>query len=220
MSYLPELKKFSLLSALSEAELAGLAGVLNKRTVTKGSSIVHAQDRGDNMMFIASGKVKISLIGTDGKEAILSYLNEGDVFGELALITGEPRSADVVALADCTYFTLSKEHFEKHVQQHSGLVRALLTSLALRLRAASQKIGDLVLFDVYRRVARVLKSLGKAEQTAEGTRHVIEARPTHQELASMVGTSREMVTRALKGLEEDRCITIEGKRITVFKLPR
>jgi CRP/FNR family cyclic AMP-dependent transcriptional regulator len=105
------------------------------------------------------------------------------------------------------------------VNENPGLSFALMKELALRLRAASAKIGDLALYDVYRRVARTLKSMAKPEIENDEEALVIDERPTHQELANMVGTSREMVTRALKGLEEDGCITVESKRIKVIKMP-
>ena len=214
-----ELKKFPLLVELSEAELSNLGAVLKERRAPKGSYIVYAEDPGPSMMFIAEGKVKINLMSNDGKEVVLANMDEGEFFGEIALLTGSDRSANVIALTDCRLFVLHEEDFTNHLTQFTGLARGMLRELAYRLRAASSKIGDLALYDVYRRVARTLKSMGTPKDLDGKEIHVIDERPTHQELAAMVGTSREMVTRALKGLEEDRCIVVEGKRIEVHKLP-
>ncbi len=213
------LKEINLLKDLEQGELEQLASVMRERRVPKDSYIVCAEDPGPSIMFIAEGRVKISLISSDGKEIVLASLSEGDFFGEIAVLTGEDRSANVVALADCRLFVLSAEDFKRHVLKNSGLPLAMMKELALRLRASTAKIGDLALFDVYRRVARTLRGLAQPQQIDGSELYVIDERPTHQALASMVGTSREMVTRALKGLEEDACIETRGKQIIFKKLP-
>ena len=213
MITLPQLQAIPLLAGLAELELAELGAVLTSRKVKKGNFIVYADDPGPSLMFIHGGSVKISLLSDDGKEIVLSTMGPGEFFGELALLTGEDRSANVIAQEATEVFVLSEEDFNLHILKNNGLSRALLRELAFRLQAATAKIGDLALFDVYRRVARTLKSIGENRETPDGTVSFIEKRPTHQELASMVGTSREMVTRALKGLEEDGCIEMDGKSI-------
>lgn len=213
------LREIPLLSDLDSSELEKLRSVMRDRRTPKGSYIVYADDPGPNLIFIASGKVKITLVSDEGKEIVLAHLGKGEFFGEIALLTGEDRSANVVALTDCELFHLSKEDFYQHILNNTGLALAMLKELAIRLRQASSKIGDLALFDVYRRVARTLRSIARGEEIEGETVYVIDERPTHQELASMVGTSREMVTRALKGLEEDGCITLVGKRVELRKLP-
>lgn len=214
-----DLKQIPLLTHLSEEELKRLCELLKERKAPKGSYILYADDPGPNLMFIAEGKVKINLIGDDGSEIVLANLEKGDFFGEIAVLTGEDRSANVVAMTDCKLFVLSKADFESHVLQSTGLTLALCRELASRLSGASAKIGDLALLDVYRRIARQLHSLAVAQEVNGEKRLVIESRPTHHELAAMVGTSREMVSRAFKGLEEDGCIEIDGKRVIVHKMP-
>ncbi len=212
-----ELRRIPLLSELDSEELLNLGRLLRPRSVPKGSFIVYVDDPGSSMMFIVEGSVKISLASEDGKEIILATLSQGEFFGEISLLTGDNRSANVIAAADCKLLVLYEEDFKQHLLKNFGLSYAMLRELAVRLRASSDKIGDLALYDVYRRVARTLKSLAKPS-AEDGTLEIAD-RPTHQELASMVGTSREMVTRALKGLEEDECIKVEGKRILVLGMP-
>ncbi|MFN8389571.1 MAG: Crp/Fnr family transcriptional regulator [Bdellovibrionota bacterium] len=214
-----ELRNIPLLAGIPDVEIVELAKVLKERRAPKGSFIVYAEDPGPSMMFIAEGKVKINLTSKDGKEVVLATLAEGDFFGEVALLTGSERSANVVATTECRLYVLNEEDFNRHLSLYTGFARVMLRELALRLKAASTKIGDLALYDVYRRVARTLKSMATGETRDGKEVFVISSRPTHQELAAMVGTSREMVTRALKGLEEDRCIVITGKRIELWKLP-
>lgn len=214
-----KLRQIPLLAELEQDELTQLVEVIKERKAPKGSYIVYVDDESRNIMFIAQGEVKVSLVSDDGKEIVLAKLGQGDFFGEIALLTGEDRSANVIATEDCVLYVLQDDDFYRHVIKTGGLSLAMMRELAQRLASASSKIGDLALFDVYRRVARTLKSLAKEEERPDGNYLVIEKRPTHQELAAMVGTSREMVTRALKGLEEDNCIAIDGKRIEVYKLP-
>ena len=214
------LKKISLLEGLDESELEQLCESLNERSFKKGAHIILAEEQGASMMFIASGKVKISISGNEGKEGVLTHLGAGEFFGEISLLTGEDRSADVIALENCQFYVLTAAEFERHMESNTGLARALLKELALRLTQTSSKLIDLMLLDVYRRVARTLKGLGREITIKEGeTTTVVDKRPTHQELASLVGTSREMVTRALKDLEDEGHIRTEGKRIEVVSLP-
>lgn len=219
MPNVAELQKIPLLSSVDKSELEKLALVIHQREVKKNAYILHEDDPGRNLMFVAKGKVKISLVSNEGKEVVITHFDQGDFFGEIALLTGETRSTDVVAVESTTLYVLSEDDFNNHLKNNTGLSHALLKELALRLRASSGKIGDLVLYDVYRRVARTLKSIAKPSELNGEKVHIIDKRPTHQELASMVGTSREMVTRALKGLEEDECIVADGKKIVIHRLP-
>ncbi|MCB0320584.1 MAG: Crp/Fnr family transcriptional regulator [Bdellovibrionales bacterium] len=212
-------KSIRLLRDLSPAELQALDKIFKEKKARKGETVIRASDASDSMMFLLSGRLRVSLTGTDGKEFVLSHLEAGEFVGEISLITGEDRSADVAAIEPSILLILSKEGFESHCREYSGLSHSLLRELALRLRKASLKLGELALLDVYRRVAATLRGLG-TEIVVQGKKAFeIHPRPTHQELSSMVGTSREMVTRALKGLEEDGHIVIHGKKIQIFSLP-
>jgi CRP/FNR family transcriptional regulator, cyclic AMP receptor protein len=216
---LNKIRQIPLFSGLASQELEKLLCVMKKREVSKGSFMVYADDSDLSMMFILDGRAKVTLASDDGKEIVVANLLPGDFFGEMAILTGEDRSANVVATADCEILVLEEGDFNKHILENSGLSIALMKELALRLRRSTEKIGDLALYDVYRRVARTLKSMAEMLSDEGVERWIIKERPTHQELAAIVGTSREMVTRALKGLEEDRCISIKDKSIEVIKLP-
>jgi CRP-like cAMP-binding protein len=214
------LKNIPLLSKLEDEEIERLSEVVVSKKARKGSYLMHADDPGANLMFVVEGSLKVTLMGSDGKEVVLALLNQGDFFGEISVLTGEDRSANVVALTDSLMAVLDRETFERHVLSHTGLSHALLRAMALRLKAASAKIGDLTLLDVYRRIARTLQNLAVQRDPEDSkSPKVIEKRPTHQELAGMAGTSREMVTRALKALEEDGHITVDGKTVTILSVP-
>lgn len=213
------LQRIPLLETLSTEELAQLNEIVVTKHAEKGSYVLHADDPGACLMFVLEGSLKVTLTSNEGKEVMLALLEEGEFFGEISVLTGEDRSANVVALNKATLLVLHQADFEKHIDKFTGLSRALLRALALRLKAASEKIGDLTLLDVYRRVARTLKNLSKPTEDGDTRTFVITERPTHQNLAALTGTSREMVTRALKGLEEDGHIEVEGKKITIFSMP-
>ena len=214
MNYALELlRQIELFKNLPDTELYELRELLKERRAPKGSYILYASDPGPSVLFILEGKVKITLNSNDGKEVVLANLEKGDFFGEISLLTGEDRSANVVATSDCALLILSSEDFKKHLVRNSGLAMELLKELALRLRTASSKIGDLALYDVPERVYRTLKVLARPV----GGKRIVEDRPTHQELSAMIGTSREMVSRAFKSLEEDGLIRSDGKDVEIIK---
>ena len=110
-----DLRKINLFRELESAELARLLPVLKERHAPKGSYIVYVDDPGPSIMFILDGTVKITLVSSEGKEIVLAHLNAGDFFGEIALLTGEDRSANVVASTDCTVLILAAEDFKMHI---------------------------------------------------------------------------------------------------------
>ena len=208
-----------LLNELGEEEFEALQPLLIPRTIKKNETVIQAESETTSMMFVLQGKLRVSLSGRDGKEFVISHLEEGQFVGEIALLTDEHRSADVTALEDSSLLVLSRDDFARHTDQYTGLSRLLMRELAMRLRTATLKLGELALLDVYRRVASTLRGIATEQLDGEKRCYVVSERPTHQELSAMVGTSREMVTRALKGLEEDGHISIKGKTIELYSLP-
>lgn len=214
------LRSLPLFESLEEEELDALAELLVSRKYQKGAYVISEGDDSSQLYLILKGAVRATLISEDGKEFIIAHLPEKEFFGELSLLTEEGRSANVVAVNSCEMLVLSKDDFFAHTKKHTGLLLSLAKQLALRTRKATSKMGDLALLDVYRRVAKTLYDMGiQGEHDGERCR-IVEKRPTHKDLAAMAGTSREMVTRALKGLEEEGCIEADGKdRLIIFDLP-
>ncbi len=205
-----------LLAELSETERNQIAELLMKKQVTRGEAIILAKDSSRTLYFIVDGKVKVSVADSSGKEIILAVLERGEVFGEIALLTGEDRSADVSALEDCLLLQLSHADFAMNQSKLTGFMNALLVLLAHRLRTASLKIADLALLDVSQRLFKTLCALAERRVVSPNVAvFEIANRPTHQELASMIGTSREIITRALKALERDGYLRMTGKSIAL-----
>ncbi len=180
-----------------------------ERTYPKGSVILFENDPGDSLYIVRSGRVKVVLIGEDGREVILGVLGTGEHFGELSLIDQQPRSATVIAMEDASLLILHRDDFRRRVEASPAVAWALLTELSRRLRRADDQIGGLVLLDVPGRIARLLLD------SADSQSGTIERALTHQTIAQMIGASRETVSRAMKEFQDAGWISVERRRITV-----
>jgi len=199
-----------LFSGLPEEELERFAELTRERSYPKGSVILFQDDPGDSLFVLRAGRVKVVLIGEDGREVILGVLEPGAHFGELALIDDQPRSAHVIAMEDAQLLILRREDFRRRVEANPSVAWALLSELSRRLRRADVKIGGLVLLDVPGRIARLLLDL--ADEAGSDT---INKPLTHQTIAQMIGASRETVSRAMKEFQEANWISVERRQITI-----
>ena len=191
-------------------ELEQFALVTREKMYPKGSVILFENDPGDALFVVRSGRVKVVLVGEDGREVILTVLGPGEHFGELSLIDDQPRSAHVIAMDDATLLVLRREDFRRRVEASPTVAWALLGELSRRLRRADGKIGGLVLLDVPGRIARLL--LDFAEESG-GDR--IEKPITHQTIAQMIGASRETVSRAMREFQDNGWIAVERRTIAL-----
>jgi CRP/FNR family cyclic AMP-dependent transcriptional regulator len=199
-----------LFNGLHRDELQKFADLTRERSYPKGSVILFQDDPGDSLFVLRAGRVKVVLIGEDGREVILGVLEPGAHFGELALIDDQPRSAHVIAMEDAQLLILRREDFRRRVEANPTVAWALLTELSRRLRRADVKIGGLVLLDVPGRIARLLLDLAD-----ESGSEAIDKPLTHQTIAQMIGASRETVSRAMKEFQDAGLITVERRRIAV-----
>ena len=149
----------------------------------------------------------------NGKEVTLNMQGKGEFFGELALLDESPRSASVMTLEPCKFALISKSDFDVCLTKNPHIALNLIRMLTQRVRVLSENVKNLALLDVYGRVARVLLNMS---QDKDGKK-IIEQRLTHQDIASMVGASREMVSRILKDLSTGGYIKTEGKHITIVE---
>jgi CRP-like cAMP-binding protein len=208
------LRRVTIFATLPDPDLDVLAGAVVERNYEKDALIVGADDPGDALFIIASGRVKVVLYGESGREVILSVLKEGDFFGEMSLLDNQPRSANVRAIESCRALVLSRDPFQAVLQSGGAHVAIpILAEMCRRLRRADEAIGNLALLDVYGRVARFLLDLGRqgGSQTEKGIE--IRDRPTQQHIAAVVGTSRETVSRALNEFQRRGLIEMDGKNI-------
>ena len=209
------LRQVSIFAELPPEILSDLAKRVWNKNFDAGSVIVSHEDTGDALFVLASGKVKVVLYGETGREIILSILRAGDFFGEMSLLDRQPRSANVVAIEDSELLCLDCEAFQTHLTAHPITAMAILAEMSRRLRHADEVIGNLALLDVYGRVARVIRDLAQKEGEPADGGLLIKERPTQQEIAGLIGTSRETVSRALNDFTRRGLLEMQGKQILV-----
>ena len=203
-----------LFGALDQETLQSFAAVTREKSYPKGSVIVFEDDPGDSLFIVREGRVKVVLVGEDGREVILGVLGVGAHFGELSLIDEQPRSAHVIAMEDTSLLVLRHDDFRRHVETSPAVAWRMLVELSRRLRRADEKIGGLVLLDVPGRIARLI--LDAADEAGSD---LIEKPLTHQTIAQMIGASRETVSRAMKDFQDAGWIAVERRRIRVADRP-
>ncbi len=210
------LKNIPLFSNLAESDLAILSSHAVTKKFAKNTIIINEGDETDSLYIILSGKIKAFLSDEHGKEIILDMAGPGEYFGEVALLDEAPRSASVMTLEPSSFLIISKGDFKNCVAKNPDIAISLIKELTHRIRVLTSSVKGLALRDVYGRVAETLLNLAAEEN---GTLTISE-RPTQQELANMVGASREMVSRILKDLTSGGYIEVEDKKIAIRrKLP-
>ena len=209
------LRQIPLFMSLKDDELDNINRIAFSKKYPKESIIVLEKEEGNTLFIILKGKVKVTSFSETGKEVIFSILNKDEFFGDMSLLDGKPRSATVIAIEDSELCLIRKSDFEGLIEKHPRIALKMLEELTGRLRKADERIESLALLDVSGRIAGIILQLAheKGQQTDRGI--LINARPTHQELANMVGTSRETATRILKQLEKKGYIILSGKDIII-----
>ena len=191
-----------------------IVSLLIERRFPKHKTIVEEGLPGDYMYVIREGRVSVSKLSDDGREKILEFLEAGDFFGEMSLLDNAPRSASVRALTETRILALSRSDFLAVLRRSPDLAMAVITELTRRLRQIDEQASSLSFQRVKERTQGLLVRLAK--EPFEGRDDVgITPALTHQQIADMIGTSRETVTRALKGLRGEGWLTQQGKRYVV-----
>ena len=194
---------------MPEAQLLLLTGVVGRKSFPRGTTIISAGDTNDFLYIIISGRLKVMMSDDEGREVILAILGANEFFGEMGLLDDSPRSASVVALEPCELLSLSKRDFKKCLLDNFELSMTVMRGLVKRLREADGKIGSLALMDVYGRVARLLLEMS---EIVDG-RKVVTKKLAKQDIAKMIGASREMVSRVMKDLQSGGVLEVRGSAI-------
>lgn len=205
------LRTIPLFSGVHDLQLEEIARVATPRKVTRGTVIVRAGDATDSLYILINGSARVLNSDEEGREVILSLLGPGDFFGEMSLIDGSPRSADVVAAESCEMLVISKTDFKRCLQENFEVALNIMKRLVERLREADRKIESLALMDVYGRVAKLLLEFSELH---DGQR-LIRRKLTKQDIAKMIGASREMVSRVMKDLEASGYIHVDDGQIVL-----
>lgn len=210
------LKYVPIFADLDEASLQKISTLGVRKSFQKEAVILFEHETGSALFVIIEGKVKVSRVSDDGKEVILTILNDSDFFGEMAILDGLARSANVTAMEDSELFLIQRSDFIALLHEFPDVSIALLQELTQRLRSADMKIKSLSLKDAEGKVATVILQLaddvGKIKQgTVE-----IEKLPFQHDLANMAGTSRETISRTLHTFAKKGLVELDGSRLRII----
>lgn len=203
-----------LFRGLSADELEALRRASVAREFSKNAVVIHEGDLADSLYIIERGRVKVYCSDKNGKDFVLDILEDGDYFGELALLDDDKRSASVRAMESASFRVIYKQDFNAVLDAHPNIARTLIGNLTRRIRKLTDDVKALALQDVYGRVAKVLTSLAVTDDHGVGR---IQERLTQQDIADRVGASREMVARILKDLTIGEYVAVESRQILLLK---
>ena len=209
------LRSVSILSDLTDAERVSIAIKMTPYSYSKGEFIVMEETEGQQCYFITHGSVKITRSSKEGREVILAILTAGEFFGEMSLLDGEARSANVLALEETKVLALNGNDFMATLEEYPRVSIQLLKELTIRLRKSDLQIASLTLSDAEKRIGLcILRLAGEQGIIRQG--HVkIKKFPFQHDIANMAGTSRETVSRTLVLFEKNGLIQREGRQLTI-----
>jgi CRP/FNR family transcriptional regulator len=210
------LKQIPVFSGLTDADLVKIHEKIIERLFRKGAVIFFEGDQGEGFHYVQRGKVKIAKIADDGREHIIKVLSSGDLFAEVLLFNNRPYPATAIAMEDSQIGIIKNTDLEQLVLHNNALALQLIKALSQRLLYAQQKIKNLALDDVVVRTAETLLKLAKdhGKSLPDGAVE-IHLDLSRQDLGSLVGTTRETVTRTLSALKKAKLIEIEGAKIII-----
>ena len=214
------IRKAPLFTALDDAASASLLSNMVSVKISKGSVLFAEGDGGDQLYVIAEGKLKLGTSSGDGRENLLSILGPGEMFGELSLFDPGPRTSTATAVTDVKLLSLGQEKLLPWLAENPKVALQLLARLAQRLRRTNEAVGDLVFSDVPGRVAKALIDLGErfGKKTDEGL--FVHHDLTQEELAQLVGASRETVNKALADFAGRNWLKLDGRAVLITDFER
>ena len=210
------LQSVSIFWDLNEDELGYIADKMVAKHYENGNYIFLEDSEGEQCFFVLKGSVKVTRLSKDGREVILAMLNEGDFFGEMSLLDGESRSANVIALEKTKVLTLDRNDFIAVVNDYPQIAVQLLKELARRLRKSDRQIASLSLSDAEKRIALCIIRFADEQGVIQNGKVSIPKTPIQQDIANMAGTSRETVSRALGLLEKEDLIERNGRELIIL----
>jgi CRP-like cAMP-binding protein len=213
-------RRAPLFTALDEAAAVSLRASMDSVKIAKGSILFKEGDDGEHLYVIIDGKLKLGTSSGDGRENLLSILGPGEMFGELSLFDPGPRTSTATAVTDAKLLSLGHEKVIPWLKQNPEVSLQLLTRLSQRLRRTNEAVGDLVFSDVPGRVAKALIDLGDrfGKTTPEGL--LVNHDLTQEELAQLVGASRETVNKALADFAGRGWLKLDGRSVLITDLER
>lgn len=211
------LRKVPLFSGLETGDLETLATIVTKKEYSKKETLFQQGDPGEEFMILTEGSVKVELMNTEGKELTLTILTPFQFLGELALLDDVPRSATVISMEQSTLLSINKRDFARILESFPRMSIPIMRQLTRRVRVLTDDIASMAFLDSYSRVTRKILNLADemGKTTPEGLVQIDQSL-THQQLANLVGTTRETVTKILNEMKDNGLISIRRHRITIL----
>lgn len=197
---------------LDEQGLQSLADVAIRRSYKKNMVIIQQGDDTNTMFILIEGEMRVYVEDEQGKQLMVRILKSGDSFGEVALMGDFPRTASVVTITDCVVAAFSREKYLSFLKHHPEIALALAKTLANMVRDTTEELGSIALHDVYGRITHIFE-----KYAVEADDRRLVPKFTHREIAGMIGSSREMVSKILKDLENGSYISITDKHYVINK---
>tara|TARA_B100000609_G_scaffold152156_1_gene123488 strand:+ start:965 stop:1648 length:684 start_codon:yes stop_codon:yes gene_type:complete len=210
------LKTVSLFWDLDKTELGYISDKMVSKKFENGNLIFLEESEGKNLFFVVEGSVKVTRLSKDGREVILAMLNAGDFFGEMSLLDGEARSANVIALEKTEVLSLKRDDFLVVLHDYPKIAIQLLKEMTSRLRKSDRQIVSLSLSDAEKRIALCIVRFADEQGVIKNGQVTIPKIPIQQDIANMAGTSRETVSRAMSLLTEEKYIERNGKELKIL----
>jgi len=210
------LKTVSLFWDLDTTELGYISDKMVSKKFENGNLIFLEESEGKNLFFVIEGSVKVTRLSKDGREVILAMLNAGDFFGEMSLLDGEARSANVIALEKTEVLSLNRDDFLVVLHDYPKIAIQLLKEMTSRLRKSDRQIVSLSLSDAEKRIALCIVRFADEQGLIKNGQVTIPKIPIQQDIANMAGTSRETVSRAMSLLTEEKYIERNGKELKIL----
>ena len=212
IEFLPQV---SIFKDLSDSEIAKISKLTTTRAYPKGSMVILEEEYGDKIFIIQKGTVKITRVNDEGKEVILALLGSSEIFGEMAILDGEVRSANALAQENCELLTFTSDDFIDLLKNNFKISFSLMGELAKRLRKSDMQIEALSLSDAEHRIGVSILNLAEEMGVIRHGKVTIDNLPFQQDIANMAGTSRETVSRILKMFEDRNMITKVGHKVVI-----
>jgi CRP/FNR family transcriptional regulator, cyclic AMP receptor protein len=210
------LKHIKLFAGLSWKEMRHLQRITKMETYAKGQLLYLPGDPSGEVFLLKKGRVKISKVNDDGREALLSILEPGEIFGEVEVVTGDHRQTLVQALEKSMVCEIRREDFDQYLEKYPHVGGRVIKLMGLRLRAIESRIGEMVFKSAPARLATMLLNLAETMGRSEDRGIRLQARLTHQNLANLIGTSRETVSTLLGQFSQRGLVLQDHRQIVIL----
>ena len=206
------LRNHSLFGQLDVDALTRLASYSHSKSVSAGTTIFERGDPGTSLFAVLRGTVKISNQSSDGKDAVLNMIPAGGIFGEIALLDGQPRTADAFAVSDCELMQIDRRDFVPLISQRPEIALKLIEILCSRIRHTSEQVEDMAFLDLPGRLAKTLLWLSEQSGSSAGRKVSI----TQREIGQIIGMSRESTNKQLREWEEKKWLKLERGGLVIL----